>query len=135
MQRIIHIFVLVAAIGVATPVLVTSAQTTSLEVTGSGKTTAIDGRYAGAADINIGGIARQAAVVATFVEPFSEEEPGGARAAMTTHTFDFGNGDSITTQERLVQAPTDDESRNSLYAELTVTIGDDAVLSNSAITP
>lgn len=122
MLRVIHAITLAAIVAVAAPTPLGAAQSGPLQVSGSGKTSSADGKYVGFAELVVGGEPRPASVVVTFEEPYSDDDSGG-QAATTTHTFDFGDGDTITMSARVVRAPTDAPDQESLYATLGVVSG------------
>ncbi len=89
-------------------------------VKGTGNTTAIaQGVFQGTANFG----QNQTAMVTTFLLGAPTVTEDGTLHATTSHTFDFGNGDSITTLDRAVLSPTDTPGLYNLNTRATITGG------------
>ena len=96
------------------------AKTDCAKVKGTGNTAAVaQGVFQGTANFG----QNQTAMVTTFLLGAPTITEDGTLHATTSHTFDFGNGNSFTTLDRAVLSPTDTPGVYRLNTRATISGG------------
>jgi len=101
MSRSIHYVAYLALLGLLFINPGVRAQTKMNAVNGTGHTTGT----AGTASLSMDGTAHTATVTVTVVEADTVLEDGESHRMKTRHLFDFGSGDSFTTEEIITMTP------------------------------
>ncbi len=97
---------------------------TRAEISGTGNSHGDESKrqYTGVTNFDLNGESRRVTVNLTVAESFVQVDDGSESAA-SSHRLDFGDGNTITTSERLTLSPSDTPGHKNMRAVLMITGG------------